>query len=159
MIQFYFAFNFMCLVLKCQEFLEYHPEYGPLQKIFNKLQTDFYNFTKLYMLIIFMFAILGHINFGITLTEFKTIWIALVNVLKISIGVYEFGMYQDHIDKGTFIPNSKIVLLDIYIFVIASICKILILNQAIAFISSAYTSYTQNAHGIYLAKIIKSRGQ
>lgn len=29
-IQFYFAVNFMCLVLKCQEFLEYHPEYGPL---------------------------------------------------------------------------------------------------------------------------------
>lgn len=86
----------MCLVLKCQEFLEYHPEYGPLQKIFNKLQDDFYNFTKLYMLIIFMFAIIGHINFGITLEEFKTIWVSLMNVLKISIGVYEFGMYEEY---------------------------------------------------------------
>lgn len=149
----------MCLVLKCQEFLEYHPEYGPLQKIFNKLQDDFYNFTKLYMLIIFMFAIIGHINFGITLEEFKTIWVSLMNVLKISIGVYEFGMYEEYQQMGVIIPQSKIVMLDVYIFVIASICKILILNQAIAFISSAYTSYTQNAHGIYLAKIIKSRGQ
>lgn len=110
------------------------------------------------MLIIFMFAIIGHINFGITLEEFKTIWVSLMNVLKISIGVYEFGMYQEYVDQGISVPSSKIVMLDVYIFVIASICKILILNQAIAFISSAYTSYTQNAHGIYLAKIIKSRG-
>ena len=29
-IQYYFAINFLCLILKCQEFLEYHPEYGPL---------------------------------------------------------------------------------------------------------------------------------
>ena len=69
-----------------------------MQKIFSKLQTDFLNFTKLYMLIIFMFAIIGHINFGITLEEFETIWLSLMNTLKISIGVYEFGMYQKKID-------------------------------------------------------------
>ena len=50
------------------------------------------------MLIIFMFAIIGHINFGITLEEFETIWLSLMNTLKISIGVYEFGMYQKKID-------------------------------------------------------------
>ena len=91
LVQFYFAFNFMCLVLNCQEFLEYHPEYGPLQKIFDKLRYDFVNFTKLYMLIIFMFAIIGHINFGIILQEFKTIWTSILNALKISIGVYDFS--------------------------------------------------------------------
>jgi len=75
-----------------------------------------------------MFAIIGHINFGITLKEFKTIWISILNVLKISIGVYEFDMYQEQIDRGEAIPQIKVVILDLFIFMIAAICKILILN-------------------------------
>lgn len=75
-----------------------------------------------------MFAIIGHINFGITLKEFKTIWTSILNVLKISIGVYEFDMYQEQIDRGEPIPLIKLVILDLFIFMIAAICKILILN-------------------------------
>ena len=75
-----------------------------------------------------MFAIIGHINFGITLNEFETIWLSIIGVLKISIGVYEFGMYQKQIDEGVDITTQKVVMLDVFIFIIAAICKILLLN-------------------------------
>lgn len=153
---YYFAINFMGLILKCQEFLEYHPEYGPLQKIFGKLETDFKNFTKLYFLIVFMFALIGQILFGFDLKDYENLWLAFVQVLKVSIGVYRFDLY-DGLETAD--VEKKKYFSDIYIFAIVASCKILLLNLVVSFITNAYTSYTQNAQGIYLTKIIGSRSQ
>lgn len=152
---YYFAINFMGLILKCQEFLEYHPVYGPLQKIFSKLQTDLVNFSKLYFLIVFMFALIGQINFGLDLLEFKSLWLALMKVLQTSIGVYEFDNYKDV--KGEESGGFKNYFSDIYNFAIVSSCSLLLINLVVSFLANAYMRYTQNAQGIYLTKIIGSR--
>ena len=119
------------------------------------METDFINFTKLYGLIILMFTLIGQINFGFDLKDYKNLWLAFIKVLKTSIGGYEFDKYKDFADNDKY--QTKLILSDLFTFAVVSSCRILLLNIVIAFLTNSYMRYKMNSKGIYLTKIIGSR--
>lgn len=55
---------------------------------------DFVNFILLYVILLFMFAIIGNINFLFDLKEYHGLFESCLTVLDASIGNYDFGLYN-----------------------------------------------------------------
>lgn len=55
---------------------------------------DFMNFILLYLILLFMFAIIGNINFLFDLKEYHGLFESVLTVLDASIGNYDFTLYN-----------------------------------------------------------------
>ena len=51
--------------------IQYNSDIGPLVKIVEKMFVDFLNFIILYAILVFMFAIIGGVNFVFNLPGFQ----------------------------------------------------------------------------------------
>lgn len=56
---------------------------------------DFINFIILYAILVFMFAIIGGVNFVFVLDGFQGLFKCSLFVLDASIGNYDFGLFEE----------------------------------------------------------------
>lgn len=121
------------------------------------MEQEFKDFTKIISLIVFMFTLIGHINFGFELIQFKTLWETFLEVLSIINGQYEYDLY-DQVNEKIDNVDNKNIFVNVYTFAVTFSLNLFLLNVLIAFTSIAYMRYDKNSNGIYLTKIIGSRG-
>jgi hypothetical protein len=74
--------------------IQFHAEIGPLVKIVEKMFGDFLNFVILYFILVFMFAIIGGVNFVFEIGDFQGLFKSCLHVLDTSIGNYDFKIYE-----------------------------------------------------------------
>jgi len=122
--------------------------------IVTKMIGDFTNFVMLYAILLFMFAIVGNINFVFDLTEFSGIFVSCLTVLDASIGNYDFEVFNA-------IRNNEFLVIfgDVYIMAIVVTFNILILNLIIAILSNTYNQFDTKSGGLYLSKILNARDE
>lgn len=68
--EYLYAVNICCLLWRLIELIQFHAEIGPLVKIVEKMFGDFMNFVILYFILVFMFAIIGGVNFVFDIGDF-----------------------------------------------------------------------------------------
>jgi len=68
--EYLYAVNICCLLWRLIELIQFHAEIGPLVKIVEKMFGDFLNFVILYFILVFMFAIVGGVNFVFEIGDF-----------------------------------------------------------------------------------------
>lgn len=141
-----------CLVWRIIEIIQFNSEIGPLVKIVEKMLGDFMNFILLYLILLFMFAIIGNINFLFDLKEYHGLFESCLTVLDASIGNYDFNLYNS-IEGKEFLQ----VFGDFYIIAIVVTFNILILNLIIAILSNTYNLFDTKSTGLYLSKILQAR--
>lgn len=61
--EYVYAIIIACLIWRIIEIVQFNAEIGPLVKIVGKMTSDFINFIMLYLILVFMFAIVGNVNF------------------------------------------------------------------------------------------------
>lgn len=88
--EYLFSVMVFCLIYKVLEIVQFSADIGPLFKIVDKMMGDFFNFLILYLIFIFMFAIVGNLNFVFKLKEFAGLFESILTVLDASIGKYNF---------------------------------------------------------------------
>lgn len=68
--EYLYAVNICCLLWRLIELIQFNAEIGPLVKIVEKMFGDFLNFVILYFILVFMFAIIGGVNFVFEIGDF-----------------------------------------------------------------------------------------
>mgnify|MGYP006098421989 FL=1 len=68
--EYLYSVNICCLLWRLIELIQFHAEIGPLVKIVEKMFGDFMNFVILYFILVFMFAIIGGVNFVFEINDF-----------------------------------------------------------------------------------------
>lgn len=114
--------------------------------------NDFVNFILLYIILLFMFAIIGNINFLFDLKEYHGLFESCLTVLDASIGNYDFNLYNS-IQGKEFLQ----IFGDFYVIAIVVTFNILILNLIIAILSNTYNMFDTKSIGLYLSKILQAR--
>jgi len=143
-----------CLIWKILEIVQFNSEIGPLVKIVEKMLGDFSNFVILYLILVFMFAIVGNINFVFELEEYNGLFESCLTVLDASIGNYDFMLFE------TILNNEFLVRFgDVYTIAIVVTFNILILNLIIAILSNTYNMFDTKSTGLYLSKILNARDE
>ena len=92
--EYLYAVNICCLLWRLIELIQFHAEIGPLVKIVEKMFGDFLNFVILYFILVFMFAIIGGVNFVFEIGDFQGLFKSCLHVLDTSIGNYDFKIYE-----------------------------------------------------------------
>jgi len=133
------------------EIIQYNADIGPLVKIVEKMFGDFGNFVILYIILIFMFSIIGNVNFVFELNEYRGLFESCMTVLDASIGNYKFDLFS--------IITNEFLQIFGNLFTIAIVVpfNILILNLIIAILSNTYNLFDSKSSGLYLSKILNAR--
>ena len=92
--QYLFAVQIVCLFIRISMMLQYLGSIGPLIKIVGKMQTDFFNYTLLFILLTIMFSIVGNINFLYELRDFDSFTNAILTVIDASVGNFDTKMFE-----------------------------------------------------------------
>ena len=92
--QYLFSVSVCCLIFRIATMLQYSESIGPLMKILAKMMINFLNFLFLYGLLIFMFALVGNINFMFALDEFESFFGSFLTIFNASMGNYDLAIYN-----------------------------------------------------------------
>ena len=98
--QYLFAVQIVCLFIRISMMLQYLGSIGPLIKIVGKMQTDFFNYTLLFVLLTIMFSIVGNINFLYELREFDSFTNAILTVIDASVGNFDTKLFEAIADEN-----------------------------------------------------------
>lgn len=148
-----FSVQITCIILRIFNLLLFNPSIGPLIKIVGKMMLDFYNFSKVYFIMLIMFAILGNINFLLFIYEYKDLFHSVLNVFDVSLGNYAF-------DKFNLIEDPLIYYVGIFYTMSVVICfKIVVINLIIAILVNTFSTFDSKSNGLYLSKVLNTRDE
>jgi hypothetical protein len=154
-LEYFMTVNIVCLVYKVIEYLQFTESIGPLVKIVGKMFSDYTNFFILYTIMVFMFTIVGNLNFILDQSQFSTFLDSCLFVLDASIGNYDFTIFQNEIKDKVWLVYFG----NIYTMIIVISFNILILNLIIAILSNTYNMFDHRSKGLYLSKILNARDE
>lgn len=114
---------------------------------------DFLNFVILYFILVFMFAIIGGVNFVFEIGDFQGLFKSCLHVLDTSIGNYDFKIYE------TIDSYWLTIFGQCYTIAVVVTFNILVLNLIIAILSNTYQMFDTKSSGLFLSKILQSRDE
>lgn len=98
---------------------------------------DFLNFLTIFVILIFMFTLIGNINFVLYCEEFSGLFASLATILDAALGNFGFDPFDPLTEDHPRLKNAGII----YIFAAVLIFTILILNLIIAILSNTYNLF------------------
>jgi len=93
-LEYTFALISLSLIVRSGVNLQFIESIGPLIKILSKMSMDFLNFVIIYCILVFMFALLGNINYHLQLAQFKGFNTSIFTVIDTSIGIYDLKSFD-----------------------------------------------------------------
>jgi hypothetical protein len=133
--------------------LQFSESIGPLVKIVSKMFDDFINFLILYFLLAIMFTTIANLNFIYTLAEFQGLFESFLTITDASLGNFNFEMFEAVNDEGLRLFGQFLILISVICF------NLLLLNLIVAILANTYNMFDLRATGLYLSKILNTRGE
>jgi len=117
------------------------------------MMDDFSNFVILYVLLTVMFATVGNMNFLYELKEFDGLFASVLTVIDASLGNFQFNIFDEVRDEGMQLFGQIMIMIIVISF------NMLLLNLIIAILANTYNMFDLRATGLYLSKILNTRGE
>jgi hypothetical protein len=124
----------MCLLLSTLlifKFLTPFPKFGIFVHTMVAAGKDLFNFVLILCILLFGFAVIGHLLFGHVMSEYSTVSLSFESAVLNAIGVFD---YPAMVDASTPLAAS------IYFFSFVFIITMVVMQMVIAIIFSAYDS-------------------
>jgi len=100
-----------------------------------------------------MFATVANMNFLYELKEFEGLFSSVLTVIDASLGNFQFNIFSQVKDEGMQLFGQIMTMIIVISF------NMLLLNLIIAILANTYNMFDLRATGLYLSKILNTRGE
>ena len=100
-----------------------------------------------------MFATIGNMNFIYELKEYEGLFASVLTVIDASPGNFQFNIFEGVQDEGMQLFGQILTMIIVITF------NMLLFNLIIAILANTYDMFDLRATGLYLSKILHTRGE
>lgn len=152
-LQYSFAINILCLIIRFMFVLEFNTSIGPLTKILGKMTKDYFNYTAMFCLMTLMYSIVGNILFMLFLEEYDDFLSAVLTIVNTLLGNYAFARFDT-------IENPAVGYIGIaFTILVAFTYNFVFLLFLTAMLANTYNTFENKSNGLYLSRILNSRDE
>eukprot|EP00831_Metopus_contortus_P025883 TRINITY_DN22173_c0_g4_i1.p1 TRINITY_DN22173_c0_g4~~TRINITY_DN22173_c0_g4_i1.p1 ORF type:complete len:797 (-),score=91.20 TRINITY_DN22173_c0_g4_i1:65-2455(-) len=137
-----FGLYILLIFLRALNTLEVHNVIGPFIEMIKQMVVRVGTFGLLFVILLFFFAMVGAIYLPYSLTEFRSLYRAVITLFQTSVGVFDMNLMYSEFTA------------EIFTILFVIVFNILLLNLLIAILTQVYTDVSEKADTLYVDNLV-----